>query len=418
MKRMPGKLSLMTSTCVALVVLGGCFAQPVLGQPAGDQWKIGRPIVSYYAGPGHTSPMTREAAQLMADGGWNLVWCGEKDLDLVHSLKLRANLIVPTGELSPQNAGDEAVLQRLDELIARVKDHPALYSYWIIDEPSASLFPDIGKLVARIRQRDPQHFAWINLFPTYANNDQLGTKGDTVTAYKEHLRQFLEVVQPSLISYDNYQFFVRGDGDQYFLNLALVRDTALQAKVPFLNIIQACSWDPSVRVPNPDELRFLTYTSAAYGAQGIAHYVYNYPHNHRGMIVSNEGEPTELYHAAKKYNPEFERIVAQLQPLPSLGAYHVGTIPLGGAKLPDDSLFRVEEPGDRDYLLGCFGNSGQVSSVLLVNLDYKQNVDVVLVGPGPLQVYDPATDQWQAVNAERATLPLLPGGGALVRRTP
>ena len=158
--------------------------------------------------------------------------------------------------------------------------------------PQAALsFPDIGRLVARIRERDPKHFAWINLFPTYANNDQLGNKGDTITAYTAHLRQFIEIVKPSLISYDNYQFYANSDGDQYFLNLAMIREESLKAGVPFLNIIQACSWSPDVRVPNPDELRFLTYTSLAYGAQGIAHYVYNYPHGHTGMIVGNDGKP-------------------------------------------------------------------------------------------------------------------------------
>ncbi len=386
-----------------------------MGQPEGDAWKIDKPIVTYYAGPGHSSPMTEESARQLAEGGWNLVWCGEEDLDLVRRYGLRANLIVGTGELSPGNAGDAEMMARLDELIDRVKDHPAMYSYWIIDEPSADQFPDIGKLVARIRQRDPRHFAWINLFPTYANNDQLGTQGDTVTAYKEHLRQFREIVRPSLISYDNYQFFVHGDGDQYFLNLAIIREEAIRAGVPFLNIIQACSWDPSVRVPNPDELRFLTFTSLAYGVQGIAHYVYNYPHNHTGMIVDNEGRPTELYYAAQKYNPAFERMGMQLSPLRSLGAYHVGDIPWGGEKLPDNAPFRVDQPGERSYLLGYFGTGEDVSHVVVVNLDYRQTSEIVLVGSGELHVYDPASDLWSAADDTRVRLNLLPGGGALVR---
>ena len=78
--------------------------------------------------------------------------------------------------------------------------------------------------------------AYINLFPTYANseqlniqNEQLCTKGDTVTAYSDYLRQYLDVVKPVLLSYDHYQFEVTGDTDQYFLNLALIRQAAVQA---------------------------------------------------------------------------------------------------------------------------------------------------------------------------------------------
>ena len=72
---------------------------------------------------------------------------------------------------------------------------PGFLCYFITDEPSAAAFPALGKLVAYLRERDPAHLAYINLFPTYANNQQLGTKGDKITAYKDHLRQYIEVVR-------------------------------------------------------------------------------------------------------------------------------------------------------------------------------------------------------------------------------
>ena len=99
------------------------------------------------------------------------------------------------------------------------------------------------------REKDPAHLAYVNLFPTYANNEQLGTPGDTVTAYREHLRRYVEQVRPALISYDHYQFSVKEERDQYFLNLGMIRDIAQSAGVPFLNIVQACTWAPSMRVP-------------------------------------------------------------------------------------------------------------------------------------------------------------------------
>ena len=71
-----------------------------------------------------------------------------------------------------------------------MRAHPALYAYFITDEPNAAQFPALGRLVAYLRERDPAHLAYINLFPTYATNEQLGNTGDTVTAYREHLRQY------------------------------------------------------------------------------------------------------------------------------------------------------------------------------------------------------------------------------------
>ena len=53
-----------------------------------------------------------------------------------------------------------------------------------------------------------------------------------------------------------------------------VRQAAMDAHIPWLNIVQASSWTPAMRVPNADELRYLVYTTLAYGAQGISYYVY------------------------------------------------------------------------------------------------------------------------------------------------
>ena len=36
--------------------------------------------------------MTEATAKQMAEGGWNLVWCTEKELDVAHRFGLRAQL--------------------------------------------------------------------------------------------------------------------------------------------------------------------------------------------------------------------------------------------------------------------------------------------------------------------------------------
>ena len=101
----------------------------------------------------------------MVEGGFNLVWCrNETELDVAHRHGLRGQL--HNGLLKPASLDDPKRREQLDALIARVSKHPALYSYYIIDEPSASQFPGLGRLVAYLRQRDPAHLAYINLFPT------------------------------------------------------------------------------------------------------------------------------------------------------------------------------------------------------------------------------------------------------------
>lgn len=381
-------------------------------------WQVGTPIVTYWAGP----PLTDATAAQMAAGGWNLVWCNEGELDVASRFGLRAQL--QNGLLSPASLENAEQKQKLDALVARVKTHPALYSYFITDEPNSTNFPGLGRLVAYLREKDPAHLTYINLFPTYASNDQLGNSGDKVSAYQQHLQQYLETVKPGLISYDHYQFTAKDDSPDYFLNLALIRRAALDANLPFLNIVQAASWTPSMRVPNPQEMRYLVYTSLAYGAQGISYYVYCAA-GHTGGIANTDGSPTVLYDALKVLNHDFYAIARELQPLKSLTVFHAGMLPPGGVAMPSKAAFRLDpplsisefQPGKpvQGFLIGLFGKSSKPTYALLVNLDYKSEKTAGLRGPGRLERFDPTTLEWSAAASRRVELNLPPGGGVLVR---
>lgn len=393
----------------------------------GKNWAVGTPIVTYWCGPS----MTDAAAQQLADGGWNLAWCGEKELDVAHRHGLRAQLTDPL--LVPATLDTPAQREKLDALIDRVRSHPALYAYYLTDEPNAKAFPALGRLVAYLRQRDPARLAYINLFPTYANNEQLGNTGDPVTAYRAHLRQYVDIVRPALISYDHYQFSVKGDNPDYFLNLAMIRQAALESRVPFLNIVQACTWSPSMRVPGPDEMRYLVYTTLAYGAQGISYYVYSCP-GHTGMVAQADGTPTPLYHALKSLNREFTAIASELEHHPSLGVYHAGMMPPGANPLPETAAFQFDpapaaipyRPPERvrGALLGLFGPADSqtqptaATHALVVNLDYGAETTLGLRAIQPIEVFDATTRRWSPADRAAAQLKLPPGGGRLVRCRP
>ena len=90
-------------------------------------WKIKTPIVTYWAGP----PLTDAVARQMAEGGWNLVWCGETELDVAQRHGLRAQL--RDGLLTPGTLDNPGQRSKLDALITRVRNHPALYSYFLTE---------------------------------------------------------------------------------------------------------------------------------------------------------------------------------------------------------------------------------------------------------------------------------------------
>lgn len=394
-------------------------------------------MVAYWAGP----VITDAAAKQMADGGWNVVWCSsEKELDVAHRHGLRALFQHPL--IAPASLDNPKEREKLDALVARVRKHPALYWYFIKDEPGTQDFPDLARIVTYLREQDPSHLAYINLFPTYAQNQQLGkdeknqqlgVKGDKIPAYQDYLRKYLKIVKPALLSYDHYQFYIATDSADYFLNLAMIRQTALDNGLPFLNIVQAASWDPGVRVPTGNEMRYLVYTTLAYGAEGISYYVYCCP-GHKGGIANPDGTPTPIYQALKPANHEFVAIAKELQLLKSLAVYHAGMLPPGCVALPDNAPFRFDPPvpktnfvaqkPTKGMLLGYFGQPGKngengktvkPTHVLAVNLDYTVDSVVTLAGPGRLETFDATAGKWTPVGGDRLKLQLPPGGGRLIR---
>src|SRR5690242_213049 len=120
------------------LALGELAAAQILAAGVMNSWQVDLPIVTYWAGPA----ITEQTAQQMAQGGWNLVWCTETELDVAARHGLRGQL--HDGLLAPASLENSNQQQQLDALIERVRRHPALYSYFITDEPNATNFPALG----------------------------------------------------------------------------------------------------------------------------------------------------------------------------------------------------------------------------------------------------------------------------------
>jgi hypothetical protein len=311
-----------------------------------------------------------------------------------------------------------------------------------------------------LHEKAPSVLAYVNLLPMYASNKQLGTAGDPIQAYKDYLKQFIEAVKPDLLSYDFYpfDFGVKGDRSDYFLNLSLVRQAALDAHLPFMVIQQAAAWHKNQRIPTGEMLRWQAYTALAYGSRGLSWYVYSYPGHDGGMSFSDGtyrerliakakgnnvvlgGTPTPLYYYAAVLHKDYLAIASELQPLKSIAVYHAGMLPDGTAALPKDAPFRIEPPVPQKnyappapvegWAIGYFGEGENPTHALVVNLDYRTYSGIGeerrdefifnpvrrhLVGPGPLQVFDPKTSKWNDAGKDGVDLHLPPGECVLVR---
>jgi hypothetical protein len=388
-------------------------------------WTVGSPIVTYWNW-GAYSHLTEARAQEAAAGGYNLVWIdGLDQLAIAQKYGLRAMWF--NYNAAPTDAEIDAF-----------KKSPAAYCYFISDEPNAGSFSQLGATVNHIRQRDPDHFSYINLFPNYASNSTLGANG-----YSAYLSQFISTVGPSMLSYDNYPFLKTGDRKGYLQNLATMSAAATQARLPFMNVVQADGNSTPIgtkyRVPNANELRFQVYTTMAYGAQGISYFCYYHDDPNTptggGLMPDLGNAPTATYQALTPLNREFKNIVAQYQSLRLIGDYLKGYSPTGGppgtTTLPNGSPFDIGSvsnnmqyhDGDalKGVLFGFFDKDSSAladaSVALVVNLDDASSKTYTLNGPGDLSIFDATTGRWAPTGQNYAVLNLAPGGGALVGLT-
>jgi hypothetical protein len=356
-------------------------------------WQVGTPIATYFCGPNINDYFGNQYTA----GNFNLVWVYGNDpvsqLDLAQRYGLRAQLEAPI--LKESDALTNPVKKAaVDALIASVKNHPALYSYFIKDEPYATEFSWVGDMVAYLRTADPAHLAYVNLFPMGGNYAALGLPdppapgdpNDTWGAYAEYLHQFILQVNPAILSFDRYHFYVDGDECEYFVNFRLIREAAMAAGIPFMTITQACAWESNWRTPNVNEMRWENYVALAYGAQALSYYVYSYPKTAGypdGMMLNADNSTTPQYAAAQELNPQFVAVAAQLQPLCPQGYVYWDYLTdpwlWSCVLLPENAPFYLNwtgmsEPPAEGMLLSYFGRASDPNTpthVLVVNLNYS-----------------------------------------------
>jgi hypothetical protein len=287
--------------------------------------------------------------------------------------------------------------------------NPNVFGFYLRDEPSAGDFENLARTAAILRAAAPGKLVYINLFPNYASQEQLGT-----STYLEHLNRFCDIVKPAFISYDNY-FGMLGEEPrpEYFANLETVRIVSLERGVPFWNIILSTP-HYGYREPSEGDMYFQVFTTLAYGGKGLSYFTYATPRaaNYRLGPLDQFGEETPMWHVVRRCNLQIRALAPILLRLKSKGVYY--TDPPAGAdacrRLPGDTLVKSMTGGS--FLVGEFEHEDGSRWFMVVNLDRKNSTQFQAVVNGKsirsVSNYtgrlDEEMDNW-----------LLPGQGKLCR---
>jgi hypothetical protein len=302
---------------------------------------------------------------------------------------------------------------KVAELLKQTRNHPAVFGYYLRDEPPADLFGGLGTLCDIIKEQHPGAWPYINLFPNYANAGQLGTP-----TYEAYLEKFVETCHPTILSYDHYALHEGGGFTDaaYFGNLDAMRKVALKHKLLFWNIVQAqgCL---NFRVPNEADFRFQIYTSLAYGAKGIAYFQYIAASvgNFRGAPIDQFGNETPAWKAMQTVNLQVGKLGPTLLKLRSDAVYHFGKVPRGGAGPDETSL--VKAVGG-NILVGDFTHEDGSRYVICVNKDFNTSTPCFpqfREAVRKVEMVSPYSGELTAYEGEQCWL--APGQGVLLKLT-
>jgi hypothetical protein len=313
---------------------------------------------------------------------------------------------------------DAELRQRITAAALAIKDHPAALGFFLRDEPNAAMMPGLGRVAALVKEALPNRWPYVNLFPTYATTQQLGSAD-----YETHVRRFLRDVHPSFLSWDNYSLINGEMLDRFYTNMEIIRRLALEAGIPFWNCILGNSHFFYME-PSDATLHLQVYSTLAYGGRGIQYYTYVTPGdgNYRLGALDPFGHRTPTWDMLRRVNLEIHALAPWLDRLTSTGVFHSDPVPEGAQPMSGSRWVEqvIVTTADKSvaarYLLGEFKGEDGRPYLMLVNRDLSHSLNFSIKLKQPqmhLKRISPYTSQEEDFGGE--TDWLAPGAGILLK---
>ena len=286
------------------------------------------PIMSWYSIPAQDASLERY--QELAECGFNINFSHLytlKDLQTSLDLAGQAGVKVMATCVELETATDSAV--------AAIKDHPALYGYFLRDEPLPAAFPMLAEWAERIRKADGgEHPLYLNLLPSFVDSVALTCN------YREYVRRFISEVKLPMVSFDFYPVTFNGiTKDYWYDNLQIVHEESEAAGLPFWAFALSTAHDP-YPLPTMASLRLELYTALAYGAQGLQYFTYWNPGtetwNFHEAPINQDKQRSEAYYLVQHMNKELQGRAYVFLNSKVVSIAHVGDDMYKGCKRMED----------------------------------------------------------------------------------
>ena len=332
------------------------------------------PIVAYYGIPLEHSNVNR--FKEFKEAGFDVSICFYNDTPvdtliriLNDAQKSGIQLLISSGWVSVQpHVG-----------IPRLKNHPALFGYFLQDEPWPKDIPETTRRYQAMARQDTKKPTYVNLLPDYGDGMPREIK---MPPYKEYLQQTATIGLP-FISFDFYPIMKSGIRPTWYSCLENIRQESLRTKKPFW-AFALCT--PHVDYPQPtiEMLRLQVYSDLAYGAQAIQYFTYWTPKPtddwdfHDGPI-SLDGQRTKTYDLVKRMNQELRGLLPLFDKAEVLTVNHLLKIPAGTTKLQriPVNIRKLKVVGRQGALVSTFRKAGHLY-MAVVNKDYESDMKLYI----------------------------------------
>ena len=347
--------------------------------PYSEATRTDIPALAYYA----LNPNTGTDANFkkMAQAGINMVTVEQyndwpQQLDLAAKYGLKALLFVNGA------AGDyyrDPSSKALDNIINQSKDYPALFGYQIFDEPKLTDIEQIIFEKTRIEELAPGKPVYVNLHPSSASANALGT-----ASYKEYVNMIVGGCSLEMVSYDEYPVYPYGISKSWYKSLSVILDYSKRRGLPFWGFLASCWINLETQTaprekPTMENMRLQGNTILAYGAQVIQCFTWQSYSGTSYAPIMRSGEYTQAYDDLKAYLEQMHARAwvfsgSRVDKVRSIGNMFLlpWTDELGAEDLPEQiSGIKAES----EAIVSFIENSGN-AYVVIVNQDWRSKLQL------------------------------------------
>ena len=309
------------------------------------------------------------------------LWLPEKDFEQCEQLGLnvlvssRENPFFSTNE--KWKIPDEEVDAFVRKMVSGSGNSKAIVGYDICDEPDVPDYPKLAVAVEAVHKYAPGKLAFINLYPVLEPMSRTG-----VNTYQEYVEQFVEVVKPDIISYDNYMALYSMDQKNrnmmatFYMNMMTVYAASQKYKIPWWNVVASNQIRYHTVIPTLDNMMLQAYTSLAAGASAVCWYTY-YDTEYDYAPVNTKGMRTNTWYALREVNRHLSILGPIIKTLKSTGVYFTDpTIHPSLPLLPGKTVKEIEcsEP----LMIGEFESAKGNRYVMVVNISLEHSARFIL----------------------------------------